>query len=77
MSGHSKWKEIKRKGPVSFIITPKEYEVGQIIRFRNEPHVILDKDRYPRHDGGHQWSYEVLRLPENPMTEEDMKDISS
>jgi len=90
MSGHSKWKDIKRN-PMAPILTPKklrgfissnEYEVGQVLdlrfgEFPEDPHIILSKKRYPQYGSSPQWCYEVERLPENPMTIEDMKDISS
>jgi len=83
MSGHSKWKEIKRK-PRGFI-SSNEYEVGQVIDLRKTrvrgfpdvPHVILSKKCYPQYGSSPQWRYEIALLPDNPMTVEDMEDISS
>jgi len=74
--GHSK--------PRAFI-SSNEYEVGQVIDLRvlrvrgfpNVPHVILSKECYPQYGSDPQWSYEIERLPDNPMTVEDMEDIST
>jgi hypothetical protein len=66
-------------------ISSNEYEVGQVIDLRvlrvrgfpDVPHVILSKKCYPQYGSDHQWSYEIERLPDNPMTVEDMEDIST
>ncbi len=70
--------------PRSFI-SSNEYEVGQVIDLRvlrvrgfpDVPHVILSKKCYRQFGNSPQWGYEVARLPDNPMTVEDMEDIST
>lgn len=69
-------------------ISSNEYEVGQVIDLRSRgadgnsvfpevPHVILSKKSYPQFGNGPKWRYKVMCLPENPMTVEDMEEISS
>ncbi len=69
-------------------ISSNEYEVGQVIDLRSRdadgnsvfpevPHVILSKECYPQYGSCPQWRYKVMCLPEKPMTEEDMEDIST
>ena len=79
--------QFEQSHPNGFI-SSDEYEVGHVIDLRSRdangnsflpevPHVIVSKKRYLMKPFGNGWRYGVRLLPENPMTEEDMEDIST
>ena len=76
--------------PTNGFISGDDYEVGHVIDLRTQdtcgnfhfpevPHVIVSKKSYVMKPFGNgpKWRYGVRRLPENPMTVEDMEDIST